>query len=200
MTTPTEPGSLAEHVDRLLVVETAADTIRAWHPALIPGILQTEAYAAAAIRGSAPALTDDMVESLAWARTRRIDTLGRAPGRRARIVIGEAALHRPVGGPQALAEQLRHLLDVAALRPSLDLRVLPAKRDEHPALAGAFSLYEGDRRSVFVETLMGGVVIDRPERALVYRDACDHAEDQAADPAASLRIIQRARKRLAARA
>lgn len=195
-TAPPEPDSLAGHVARLVAIETAADTIQGWHPTLIPGMLQSAAYARAAIVASAPALPPHDVTAIAEARLTRIDTLGQSAGHRARFVIAEEVLSKPVGGPAVLAGQLAHLLDLVALRPSLEVRVLPASDDTHAGLAGEFTMYTAaGRRSVFIETLMGGTILDRPERTLVYAHACDHLEERAASPAASLNLIDAARSR-----
>ncbi|MFI6123258.1 DUF5753 domain-containing protein [Streptomyces sp. NPDC051064] len=199
MNTRTEPASLDEHLARLLGLETAADTIQGWHPTLIPGMLQSGAYARAAIVSSAPALPPHDVEAIAAARLTRIDTLGQAASRRARFVIAEETLSRSVGGPAVLAGQLAHILNLVALRPSLEVRVLPASDETHAGLAGEFTLYTAaGRRTVFVETLMGGTILDRVERTLIYAHACDHLEERAATPAASLAMIEAARSALAA--
>ncbi len=137
-----EPASLDEHIDRLLDLEAAAHHIHGWHPTLMPGMLQTADYARAAIRASAPALPPYDVEKRATGRTVRIDTLGRAAGRTARFVIGEAVLRQPVGGPATHAAQLDHLMTLLALRPTLDVRVLP-QGEAHPGLYGPFTVYQG---------------------------------------------------------
>lgn len=197
MNTQTEPASLDEHLDRLLALEAAADHIHGWHPTLMPGMLQTADYARAAIRASAPALPPHDVEKRATGRTVRIDTLGRAAGRTARFVIGEAVLTQPVGGPATLAEQLDHLMTLLALRPSLEVRVLP-RGEAHPGLNGAFTVYKSrPGRSVFVENLAGGTVVNRLESAVSFIHASDNVGERAASPGDSLRMIEAARRRLA---
>ncbi|MFI9059809.1 DUF5753 domain-containing protein [Streptomyces anulatus] len=197
MNTQTEPASLDEHLDRLLALEAAADHIHGWHPTLMPGMLQTADYARAAIRASAPALPPHDVEKRATGRTVRIDTLGRAAGRTARFVIGEAVLTQPVGGPATLAGQLDHLMTLLALRPSLEVRVLP-RGEAHPGLNGAFTVYKSrPGRSVFVENLSGGTVVNRLESTVSFIHASDNVGERAASPVDSLRMIEAARRRLA---
>ncbi|NUV90001.1 hypothetical protein G6W61_27970 [Streptomyces sp. KAI-26] len=192
----TDPQSLDEHLDRLLALETAADHIHGWHPTLMPGMLQTADYARAAITTAAPALPPHDVEKRATGRTVRIDTLGRAAGRTARFVIGENVLTQPVGGPATLAAQLDHLMTLLALRPTLEVRVLP-RGEEHPGLNGSFTVYRSrPGRSVLIEHLAGTSVINRPESVLSFIHACDHVEERAANPADSLRMIEAARRRL----
>ncbi|MFJ5046378.1 DUF5753 domain-containing protein [Streptomyces sp. NPDC088719] len=197
MNTVTEPTSLDEHLDRLLALETAADHIHGWHPTLMPGMLQTADYARAAIRASAPALPPHDVEKRATGRTVRIDTLGRAAGRTARFIIGESVLTQPVGGPATLAAQLDHLMTLLALRPTLEVRVLPCG-EAHPGLNGAFTVYKSrPGRSVFVENLAGGTVVNRLESAVSFIHASDNVGERAASPVDSLRMIEAARRRLA---
>ncbi|MFF0076568.1 DUF5753 domain-containing protein [[Kitasatospora] papulosa] len=196
----TDPASLDEHLQRLLVIEAAADTITGWHPTLMPGMLQTADYARAAIGASAPAMAADDVDERAAGRTGRIDTLGRAAGRRARFVIGEDVLAQRVGGPATLAAQLDHLMNLIALRPSLEVRVLQ-RGEAHPGLAGAFTVYRArPGRSVFVENLAGTTVLNRPEHVVSFLHAGDHVEQRAASPADSLRMIEAARNRVASHA
>ncbi|MDW4913749.1 DUF5753 domain-containing protein [Streptomyces californicus] len=193
----TDPLSLDEQLHRLLDLEAAAHHIHGWHPTLMPGMLQTADYARAAIRASAPALPPHDVEKRATGRTVRIDTLGRAAGRTARFIIGEAVLRQPVGGPATLAAQLDHLMTLLALRPSLDVRVLP-QGEAHPGLYGPFTVYQGrPGRTVFIEHLAGTAVINTPERALSFIHASDNVGERAASPVDSLRMIEAARKRLA---
>lgn len=196
MNTVTEPTSLDEHLHRLLALETAADHIHGWHPTLMPGMLQTADYARAAIASAAPALPPHDVEMRATGRTVRIDTLGRSAGRTARFVIGENVLTQPVGGPATLAAQLDHLMTLLALRPSLEVRVLP-RGEAHAGLYGPFTVYRGrPGRSVFIEHLAGTAVINTPEKAVSFIHASENVEERAASPVDSLRMIEAARKRL----
>ncbi|MFF3092118.1 DUF5753 domain-containing protein [Streptomyces cyaneofuscatus] len=196
MNTATEPTTLDEHLDRLLALETAADHIHGWHPSLFPGMLQTADYARAAITTAAPALPPHDVEKRATGRTVRIDTLGRAAGRTARFVIGEAVLTQPVGGSATLAAQLDHLMTLLALRPTLEVRVLP-RGEAHAGLHGPFTVYQGrPGRAVFIEHLAGTSVLNTPERALSFIHASDNVGERAASPVDSLRMIEAARRRL----
>lgn len=192
----TDPHSLDEQLHRLLTLEAAADHIHGWHPSLFPGMLQTADYARASITAAAPALPPHDVEKRATGRTVRIDTLGRAAGRTARFVVGEDALTHSVGGPATLAAQLDHLLTLLALRPTLEVRVLP-RGEAHPGLYGPFTVYRArPGHSVFVEHLGGATVINTPEKALSFIHASDNVGERAASPVDSLRMIEAARKRL----
>ncbi|MFE3659091.1 DUF5753 domain-containing protein [Streptomyces sp. NPDC059165] len=189
--------SHADHIGRLLKLETAAEAIQAWHGSLIPGMLQTYQYAADAIHAAAPALPIEQVAERADGRSRRIDALGYGPGRRAWFIIDEQVLRRPVGHAAVLVEQLEHLLNVVALRPSVTIQVLPRNAGPHPGLTGAFTWYRvGPQKVVFVETLTGSVISTRPEDIAAYAHAYDHLQAAALSPAASLELIDSARRAL----
>ncbi|MEU0786308.1 DUF5753 domain-containing protein [Streptomyces sp. NPDC006173] len=196
MTTPWESPaeSLGEHIERLAAIEAEADSVQMWEPMLIPGLLQSYAYAAAAITSLAPALPLDVVEQRADQRRHRIDQLG-CPGQRSiTVAIDESALYRPVGGYLVLAEQLERLTSLAALQPSLTLRVLPQSSQAHPGLSGAFALYRASgRRAVFTETLTGSTVSTRPEDVAAYASAWDRLLTLALPPKESMHLIESVR-------
>ncbi|MFF3617718.1 DUF5753 domain-containing protein [Streptomyces sp. NPDC002467] len=189
--------SLEEHIQRLVDLESAARYIQSWQPLLIPGMLQTYQYAVSAIKATTPALPIEEVAERADLRMRRIDSLGYAADRRAWFIIGEQALRSPLGGEAVLLEQLEHLLNVASLRPSVTLQVLPATEAMHPGLAGGFTMYQlTGQRAVFTETLAGSVISTRPDDIAVYTAAYDHLQANALGPAASLELIDTARREL----
>lgn len=197
MATPTRPESLADHLERLLELEAEAHQIQAWHGSLMPGMLQSTAYAAAAISTAVPALPPEDVTDRAEQRVKRVDVLGKAAGRSASFVIAEQVLHQPIGGPAVLREQLEHMLTVTALRPSLTLQVLPTGKGGHPGPMGTFVMYQlPGRRAVLTETLTRTSVTSRPEDTAAHWHAWDHLKEAAASPAASLGMIEAARSEL----
>ena len=191
------PQSLGEHIHRLTAIEAAADTVCTWEPLLIPGLLQTYAYAVAAIHTTTPALPLKEVGERADARGRRFDRLGQPGARRISVVVDESALRRPVGGYGTLVDQLDHLLALDALQPSLTVRVLPHGGDAHPGLAGAFTLYAArGQRAVLLEMLTGSTISTRPEDLAAYAGAWQQVEGLALPPQESLELIESTRNTL----
>lgn len=86
--------------------ETEATLIRTFHPNLVPGLLQTEAYARA-ILAVGPHTLKQVEEMTATRLARQAATLDRATPVTISAVVGEPALR--CGDPVILAGQIRHL-------------------------------------------------------------------------------------------
>ncbi|MFI7626639.1 helix-turn-helix domain-containing protein [Microbispora rosea] len=118
--------------------EQVATALRTCQPLVIPGLLQTEAYARVLLSGD---------ETAVAARLDRQRIL--------RCVIDEAVLHRPIGGPLVMCEQLNHLL--AMVSPRLSIQVVP--HGMHSGLLGGFSIatLDGGNDLVYMETAVRGL-------------------------------------------
>ncbi|MGH4028932.1 helix-turn-helix domain-containing protein [Actinomycetota bacterium Odt1-20B] len=117
----------------LMSVESAASIIRTWHPALVPVLLRTPAYARAvddALRpGLSPAEKDGRIEFL-MERQERL----RAQQTRVWALMSAVALRTQVGDAEIMAEQTK-ALRAAAERPEVTLQVHPLDAPPH-ALTG----------------------------------------------------------------
>ncbi|WP_434740938.1 helix-turn-helix domain-containing protein [Micromonospora sp. SH-82] len=155
--------SLSEMGERQRVyaeLEAGAATILEYQPALVPGLLQTPAYARARIeagRWTDPGLD---VDADVRARMARQEVLRRAHPPRYTAVLTETAADLVGVPPEVRTEQLRHLVDLGALS-NVSIRVLP-----HGAALPAdpltpFSSYSfpdpADPRTVMLETLTSDV-------------------------------------------
>ncbi|MFF5173087.1 Scr1 family TA system antitoxin-like transcriptional regulator [Micromonospora sp. NPDC000089] len=121
-------------------VERRADTLRSFEPSVLPGLLQTEAYAHAVL--SSGPLAGDEVEGYVAARlARQADVFERPRPPLTVFVIDEAALRR--GDQEIMEPQLDHLVAMAR-RPRVLLHVLPLRAGFHPGQAGAFVLADTD--------------------------------------------------------
>uniref|UniRef100_UPI00055FD340 helix-turn-helix domain-containing protein n=1 Tax=Streptosporangium amethystogenes TaxID=2002 RepID=UPI00055FD340 len=84
--------------------ESVAVTLRTYEPLMVPGLLQTEAYAHALL-GDNAAVT---------ARLGRQNILTRENPPTLRCVISETVLNLLVGGPDVMREQLEHIAAIAS--------------------------------------------------------------------------------------
>lgn len=120
-------GGAAAQQSAYVAVEARSALIGEFQIAMIPGIVQTPAYAREVLSlPSGPAAwgaTSGDIEGMINARLRRQDVALYDPRKRVQVVLGEAALRTLVCTPETLEEQLRKLLAVAAL-PSVEIGVI----------------------------------------------------------------------------
>jgi transcriptional regulator with XRE-family HTH domain len=123
--------------------EADATSIRHFQPLVVPGLLQTEAYARAINAGTSLSLEprDGDEERIEVRLERQRDIFERPNPAEYIAVIDEAVLHRPVGGAETMRAQLAHLVEMAR-RPRVSVYVVPYAAGAHPGLIGAFSIME----------------------------------------------------------
>ncbi|MEE4492031.1 helix-turn-helix domain-containing protein [Streptomyces sp. BE230] len=163
-------------------------TMRVYSSSVIPGMLQTRAYATALLSEIACFnRTPDDSAAAADARLERSQIIRRG-GRRFPILIEEAALRRQVGGPGVMADQLGYLLQTAAL-PSVTLGIIPAKAGPLWPLE-TFTVF--DTEQVTVELLTAAITITAPSEVAQYVAAHGAMSEGAAHGPAALRLIAQA--------
>ncbi|MEE6261298.1 helix-turn-helix domain-containing protein [Plantactinospora sonchi] len=137
--------------------EQRAVLLRTFEPMLIPGLLQTEAYARAVLAGGrlSPAEVDRTVQVR---RERQAATVDRDDPPMLSAVIGEFALAS--GPPEVMRDQLKHLLDMSQ-RPKVQVLVVPRSAGLHAGLAGAFVLatLPGRGRAGYVDDQLRGRLV-----------------------------------------
>ncbi|MFF4276454.1 Scr1 family TA system antitoxin-like transcriptional regulator [Streptomyces sp. NPDC001536] len=108
---------------------------------VLPGLLQTRAYAETVLRERVPAYGEDEIETKTAARVERQEILQRATPPTLSFVVWEPVLHLAIGGPEVRAGQLLHLRACAEL-PCVSLQFLPMNSPSHAGLNGPFVLVE----------------------------------------------------------
>ncbi|MFE9439951.1 helix-turn-helix domain-containing protein [Streptomyces sp. NPDC006602] len=149
-----------EYLDR----EREAIAISWYESLLVPGLLQTEAYARAVFRNRVPLYDEDEIEQLVAARIERQEILHRKVPPMMSFMIWEAALRDELGGKDVYVEQARHLREYADL-PGLTVQILPLGRTSHAGLEGPFILLETPehQRLAHSETQRGSTLIADPD-------------------------------------
>ncbi|MGW3467106.1 helix-turn-helix domain-containing protein [Saccharopolyspora sp. NPDC000995] len=118
--------------------EWGAESILTHESLMIPGLLQTEAYAHAVITSDSPNTRTSEADQRVEARILRQRRLNSGDPLRTTAVLSEGALRQQVGGRDVLAEQLKHLLSVIEEFPeSLDVLVIPFTAGAHGALGAS---------------------------------------------------------------
>ncbi|MGC4749669.1 helix-turn-helix domain-containing protein [Micromonospora sp. DT201] len=181
-------------------LESAASFIRRFDEALIPGLLQTRAYALA-IYLHRHAVTEEERQRLVEARLQRQALLHRRLPRapKLKVILAEAALLRRVSDAATMAGQLRHLLEIGKM-PNVAVRVLPLTAGTHRgAEAGTFVILDfptGKRTIpeppvVYCESRTGALYLDRPEEYAAYEQVWASLDDLTLDEAQSRRLIDK---------
>ncbi|WP_239077799.1 helix-turn-helix transcriptional regulator [Streptomyces sp. SID9124] len=174
-------------------LERTARVISAYETMLMPGLLQTEAYATALHRARVPAYSEAEIIQHVEARLERQAVLDRTPPPRVGFVIEESVLDRTLGGPQVLKEQLRHLLDCIERYNHLTVQVMPSAQHTHAGLNGPMQLMstaEG-RTLLFAEGQGGDRLISKPEQVGDMFDLFGILRAQAHNPWESAEVIKK---------
>jgi hypothetical protein len=130
-----------EHFAEAAEAEAQATAIREYAPLLIPGLLQTRAYARAVNRAYDPTTPEDTIDEWVEGRMERTRLLDHPTKPVLWAVLDEAALRRETGGRAVMAEALRHIADLACRRRVI-VQVLPFSAGAHTAMEGALKLME----------------------------------------------------------
>jgi transcriptional regulator with XRE-family HTH domain len=158
----------------------------------VHGLLQTEDYARAMLRG-AHLSESDGVERLVALRMRRQDMLTKPNPIELWAVIDEAALHRLMGGAEVMRGQLARLVELADL-PNVTLQVLPFAKGAHAGVIGAFTLIEfpdpTDNDVVYVDSPAGNIYLEKDKDLRRYTLVFDHLRAAALPPDESLPFIE----------
>jgi transcriptional regulator with XRE-family HTH domain len=173
--------------------EKRATVLRWWQPLLVPGLLQTADYAHAiydawrAVDGSG-----DLVADVA-ARLARQEILDRPAPPSFGVLIDESVLHRCIGTPKVMHDQLIHLAEMSE-RPRVTVQILPADVGAHVGLLGAFAIasFPDSTPSVFyLETPDEGQTIWQPSRVARMMVTYDALRDDALGARASRDLMRK---------
>ncbi|MGX7669038.1 helix-turn-helix domain-containing protein [Plantactinospora sp. DSM 117369] len=162
-----EPSWLREWIE----IERKADSFRWFENTVIPALLQTEEYARA-VFASTGVLTAEEVDARVAARLERQAILSRGKPPQMTAVLDEGLLHRPIGGPEVMHEQLRHLVRVAGEMPQLRLQIVPTGVGAYAGLTGPFVVASlpGDENLAFLDNYLQGMVVhDASEVAWIVK-------------------------------
>ncbi|MEX3099855.1 MULTISPECIES: helix-turn-helix transcriptional regulator [unclassified Streptomyces] len=110
-------------------IEPEARSMKAYHPTLVYGLLQTERYALAKNEVDKPVeeYTTERIRSSVELRMKRQEVLTRENPVKLHVILGEAALRYLVGGPDVMREQY-HRIEETAGWDHVTVQVLPFRR------------------------------------------------------------------------
>ena len=161
---------------------------------LMPGIFQVPGYAHEMIRRTRPAISAEDAERRVAARTARQDALfSRPQPPDIHVILDEAVLHRQVGGPVMMRQQLTALAETAT-RPDVTIQVLTFTAGANAGMDGHFVILAfpdaDDPPVAYVEGLMGDVYVESAGEVDRFTLAWTHLITQALDPDQSVAMIR----------
>ncbi|WP_406326686.1 Scr1 family TA system antitoxin-like transcriptional regulator [Streptomyces sp. NBC_01617] len=161
-------------------------TFRIYCSNVVPGLLQTPAYATALLREitSFRRTPDDVTEAVA-ARVDRARVL-REGNHRFAILVEESVLRHRIGDASTMAGQLGHLLAVMSL-PAVSLGVIPFATERGMWPIETYSIYDDEQAQV--ELLTAAVTVTTPSEIEQYATAFTRAAEMAVHGARARALI-----------
>lgn len=163
---------------------------RVYSSSLVPGLLQTEGYAAAVL-GMSARFRDLPVDDSAAAARARVERsqIIHERGHRFVLLMEEAVLHYRIGDADAMAAQLGHLLSAGAL-PAVSLGIIPAGAPREQWPRETFHMY--DDSLVSVELVSAQVRITQPSEIGLYLRAFEQMRQTAVYGAEARALVVKA--------
>ncbi|WP_435128439.1 helix-turn-helix domain-containing protein [Actinacidiphila sp. bgisy144] len=171
--------------------EAEARNMQEFVAGVIPGLLQTERYAASLLSTDMTASLDEVARRVRERMARQARLFGGTNLLEYRGVIHEAALHSALKDPDAWTEQLERLIAAAGMR-HITLHVMPFSAGPHIMLGGSLTMLwlNSGRNIGYLEGNVSGQLIEDSEEAEQLRLAYDQFRDFALSPEESLALLR----------
>ena len=174
-------------------LEAAARAVRTYEQQVVPGLLQSEEYAIAMIRAARLGDSEQEIEQRVRVRMARQSLLTSDDPIDLRVVLDEAVLSRPVGGPAVMVDQFKRLIEAARL-PNVTLQILPFVVGAHAGMDGTFAILEFEEEQdadvVFTENATGGLFLEKAEELIKYSSIFESIRAAALSPEESIEMIE----------
>jgi transcriptional regulator with XRE-family HTH domain len=185
-------AELPAHYTAYISFEAEARTVRNYESLFIPGLLQTEDYARAVIRGNLPMANNTEVEQRVQARMERQALLRKDDPLQLWAIMDEAALRRQVGGTDVMRAQL-DAINTAASEPHITVQVIPFSAGAHAGMQGSFFLLDfpnpADPELVFIDSMAGDLFLETEADIRRYSFLFDNLRAIALSPDNSVSLI-----------
>ncbi|MGW7024800.1 helix-turn-helix domain-containing protein [Streptomyces decoyicus] len=189
-----QPG-LAAWFRQWARLEEQAISLYTYECRLVPGLLQTEAYARALFEHRIPLLTDEETETQVTARLDRQKLLRDRPNTAFSFIVDEHVFLRRTGGADVTRELLDHVLETAQRLRNVELQVMPLARGVHAGMDGPLRLLEtlSNRWYGYCEGQESGLLISDPKTISMLHMRYAKLRSQALTPEDSLSLLTQMR-------
>lgn len=185
----TRRKGLASWFRQWALLELGALSLYTHECRLIPGLLQTPAYARRLFTDQLPPLGDEQIKAQLAARLERQELLRNRPNTAFTFILEEHLFLRQLGGEEDTRELIDHILELSELR-NVDIQIMPLVRHHHAGLDGPVQLLETpDHQWLgYLEGQEHGQFISDPKviSALQMRCASMRSQDLSLDDSKSL--------------
>jgi transcriptional regulator with XRE-family HTH domain len=192
-------GVLPDWFGTYVGLEAEAATIRTYEMQLVPGLLQTTGYARALFESSGCGGPAEVESAVAIRRSRQEVLRGESPPRYW-AVLSEAVLHRLIGGPAIMRDQLLYLTEASELR-NVTIQVIRDDAGAHPGMSTPFVILSfpdrADPEVTYVDYLTGALYLEKPQEVDQYNLVFNHLVAAAISPQQSVDLIRTTAKQLA---
>ncbi|MEV7858174.1 helix-turn-helix transcriptional regulator [Streptomyces hirsutus] len=172
-------------------LEQDASALRQYQCELLPGLMQTAAYARELHTTGAHLSLED-IDRAVRVRLERQEMLTRPDAPDAWFVVNEGAVRNVIGDRALMREQLERTLDSAAL-PNVTLQVLPFDAGTYPA-TGSFTMLgfpaPEDPDLVYRDGITDAVYLEGEHHVREYTKAFDGLRAAALSPQRSAQLIK----------
>ncbi|WP_320782209.1 helix-turn-helix transcriptional regulator [Streptomyces sp. CRN 30] len=179
-------------------LEQDASTVRQHQCELVPGLMQTEAYARE-LHTCGKYMSPEDIERAVRVRLERQTMLTRAGGPDCWFVLSEAALRRVVGDRPLMRAQLEYLLDVVE-HPGVTLQVLTFDAGTSPAV-GPFTILgfpdPEDLDVVYRDGITDAMYLEGEPHVREYTHAFDQLRAAALSPRRTVEFVKKVVKEYA---
>ncbi|MET9198232.1 helix-turn-helix transcriptional regulator [Streptomyces olivaceus] len=188
-----QPG-LASWFRQWARLEMEAMSLYIYECRLIPGLLQTEAYARTLFTNQLPPLGDEQIEAQWVARAERQRLLRDRPNAALSFILEEHLFLRRMGGAEVTRQLIDHVLSLAELR-NVEVQVMPLVRNAHAGLDGPMQLLETAEARWFgySEGQRGGMFVSEPKEVSVLQMRYARMRSQALSLDDSLGLLHQMR-------
>ncbi|MGP4045076.1 helix-turn-helix domain-containing protein [Streptomyces sp. 2A115] len=183
----------ADYFAAVVELERLAIGISEFAPLVVPGLLQTPAYARAITRATNPFVSAEYVEDKVAARMERSRILTDATRPVYWAVLQESVLRTVVGDAATMSQQLDHIVALARDWVVM-VQVLPFSAGACPLPTGTLKLmeFEDAPPTAYTEAVFSGNLLDDPALVKRSQGAYDLIRAAALSPEASLALIESA--------
>ncbi|MER5840929.1 helix-turn-helix domain-containing protein [Streptomyces prasinus] len=172
-------------------LEQDASALRQYQCELLPGLMQTTAYARE-LHTTGAHLSPEDIDRAVRVRLERQEMLTRPDAPDAWFVVNEGAVRNVIGDRALMREQLERVLDSAAL-PNVTLQVLPFDSGTYP-VTGSFTMLgfpaPEDPDLVYRDGITDAVYLEGEHHVREYTKAFDGLRAAALSPQRSAQLIK----------